>query len=266
MFIPFEYLRKVMILLVPLMLISCGTIATKKTETPEPLRIGINPTYPPLIFKQDETITGAEIAMAREMARALDKDPVFVELIFDQLIRNLLDGQIDIIMSGMSITDARKMRIVFSEQYLKTGQMALMRYAQSRRYNSPESIKSSDARIGVQDGTTGDIFVQKYCPEAGRISIKKPGDAMSYFRGNRIDIFIYDAPAILWIASQNEAKVVPLWKLLTKEQLAFGLRRQDGELLTSVNRVLAEWKSSGKLNSILERWIPCSDRVQKCEE
>jgi len=266
MFIPFEYLRKVMILLVPLMLISCGTIATKRTETLEPLRIGISPTYPPLIFKQDGEITGAEIALAREMARALGKDPVFVELSFDQLIPSLLDGQIDIIMSGMSITDARKMRIVFSEPYLETGQMALMRYAQSRRYDSPESIKSSDARIGVQDGTTGDIFVQKYCPEASRTSIKKPEDAMSYFRGNRIDIFIYDAPAILWIASQNEAKVVPLWKLLTEEQLAFGLRRQDGELLTSVNHVLAEWKSSGKLNSILERWIPSSDRVQKCEE
>lgn len=246
-------------------LFGCGTIEKNKPEGENTLRVGITAQYPPLIFRQDKQVTGAEADLARELAKALGEQLIWVDLKWDQLIPALLDGKIDIIMSGMSITDARMMRIAFSDPYLETGQMALMRHASAKRYDSPKSIKESDARIGVQDGTTGDAFVQESCPGASKISIGKPDDAMFYFEGNRIDLLIYDAPTIMWLASQHEADVVPLWYLLTKEQLAWGLRRQDKDLLTSVNRLLAEWRQNGNLSGILDRWIPYSKRLKKEE-
>lgn len=258
-------LRSVFLSVMIMSLFGCGTIEKNKPEVKDTLRVGITSTYPPLIFRQDKQVIGVEADCARELAKALGKQLIWVELKWDQLIPSLLDGKIDIIMSGMSVTDARMMRIAFSDPYLETGQMALMRHANAKRYDSPESIKASDARIGVQDGTTGDVFVQKNCPDASKISIGKPNDAMSYFAGNRIDLLIYDAPTIMLLASQNEADVIPLWYLLTEEQLAWGLRRQDKELLTSVNHLLAEWKENRKLDSILDRWIPYSKRLKKGE-
>lgn len=263
MMISYRFIRPIVVSMIMVCLIGCGTINRSQPDAEDTLRVGINSTYPPLIFKQGNKISGVEADFAREMAKALGKQLVWVELKWNKLIPALLNGKINIIMSGMSITDARKMQITFSDPYLETGQMALIRHADVKKYNSPESIKTSNARIGVEDGTTGDVFVQKNCQEADKISISNPNDAMFYFEGNRIDIFIYDAPAVMWLASANEADVTPLWTLLTDEQLAWGLRRQDSDLLASVNNILAQWKQEGKLDSILERWIPASKRLKK---
>ncbi len=245
------------------LLSGCATNSDPGQRTDDPLRVGISSTYPPIIFRQNGQVAGIEADLARELAKALDKKLVWVELKWEQLIPSLVDGKVDIIMSGMSITDPRTMRIAFSEPYLQTGQMALMPHSLAKRYDSPESIMKSDARIGVQDGTTGDVFVQTRCPRAAKVSLDKPEDAMFYFQGNRIDIFIYDAPTVMLMASQHEADVVPLWRLLTSEKLACGVRWQDTELLTFVNSRLAEWKQDGKLDEVLARWMPQSKRLQQ---
>ncbi len=241
----------------------CRTI---KQDTPldkDALRVGISSTYPPIIFRQGKQVAGVEADLARDLAKALGRKLIWVELKRDQLIPSLIEGKIDIIMSGMSVTDLRMMRITFADPYIETGQMALMRHSSAARYDSPESIMESSARIGVQDGTTGDVFVQTRCQHASKVRLDKPEDAMFYFKGNRIDMFIYDAPTIMLMASQHEAEVVPLWRLLTNENLAWGVRRQDSDLLTAINSLLAEWRQNGELAKILDRWMPQSKRLQK---
>ncbi len=258
------FISRICIILSSCALLSgCATNSDPGQRTDETLRVGISSTYPPIIFRQDRQVSGVEADLARELAKALGRKLVWVELKWEQLIPSLVDGKVDIIMSGMSTTDPRTMRIAFSDPYLHTGQMALMRHSLAKRYNSPESIMNSAARIGVQDGTTGDVFVQTRCPHATKISLDKPEDAMFYFNGNRIDIFIYDAPTIMLMASQYEADVVPLWRLLTSEKLAWGVRRQDTELLTFVNDQLMEWKQDGKLDEVLARWMPQSKRLEQ---
>ena len=242
---------------------ACATIEKEEPDAAGTLRVGVSTTYPPIIFRKGKRVAGVEADLARELAGALGKHLVWVELKWERLIPALLEGEIDIIMSGMSVTDARILRIDFSEPYLETGQMALMRHSAAERYNSPERIKASDARIGVQDGTTGDVFVQTQCPRASKVSVAKAEDAMFYFDGNRIDLFIYDAPIIMLMASQHEADVAPLWHLLTSEKLAWGIKKQDKDLLDAANKLLAELKTSGKLDDILSRWIPLSDRLPK---
>jgi ABC-type amino acid transport substrate-binding protein len=77
------------------------------------LRVGTTPQYPPLTFPQQGHVTGLEVDCARGVAAELGRRVEVVELAWEALIPALEAGQIDVIMSGMSITEARARRAWF---------------------------------------------------------------------------------------------------------------------------------------------------------
>src|SRR5215831_6165331 len=93
------------------------TLASPMPALPA-LRVGLAPQYPPIAFTQDGRVTGLEVDCAHGVAGELGRQVTFIELDWDALIPALEAGQIDIIMSGMSITDARAQRVWFVSPYL----------------------------------------------------------------------------------------------------------------------------------------------------
>lgn len=254
------------VLAIALSLSGCATTGDNQTlpaptvEKVQFLRVGINSTAPPLIFKEGTRTTGLEADLARALAQELGKTVRFIELSWNDLISALLDNRIDIIMSGMTITKAREIRIAFTEPYLKAGQMALVLRENYHRYPSLSSIKMSSSRVGVVKGTTGEFFVQQEFLMARKISFPTPEEGVQSLVEGRIDLFVHDAPVIWWMASEREADgLTPLSFLLTQENLAWGIRKEDRELLQSVNRFLEAWKNDGRLHKAIEYWMPLAD-------
>ncbi len=94
----------------------------QRTAAPNVLRVGVNPNKPPLIFERNGVIVGAEADLALKLAGSMGKTLVnYLDFEWEELIPALLDGKIDIIMSGMTATTARTTRISFSADYLISG-------------------------------------------------------------------------------------------------------------------------------------------------
>ena len=144
-----------------------GASAEQRAESP--LRIGVAPDNPPIIFTSNGQMKGLEADLAVQLGKDLDRPIEFVKVPWDGLIGALIKGDIDIIMSGMTITEARKVRIAFSEPYLKSGLLAAMRARDKQKYTSLDSIIKAFPNIGVVRGTTGEAFVRKNIPRAGRV-------------------------------------------------------------------------------------------------
>ena len=125
------------------------------------LRVGITPNAPPLIFKQGNGIVGLEADFAREFAKYLGKSPRFVELKWEDQIPALLENRIDIIMSGMTRTALREVRIAFTSRYLESGQMALIRREDAARFSTGFFSLTTSSAIGVIENTIGEYFVDK---------------------------------------------------------------------------------------------------------
>jgi len=222
-----------------------------------PLRVGVTPDSPPMIFRQKGEISGAEADMARMLAKELDRPIQFVDLRWEQEIPALLEGSIDIIMSGMTITDARKVRINFTYPYLKSGLVIAMRAGDASKYDSLKTILDSFPTTGVIKGTTGEAYVRRNFPPAVRIvALPTIKDAVIELKQGRIDIFVDDAPAIAWLVSENEADIKGLWEPLNEENLGWGVRRNDEAFMDHVNTILRNWKKDGTLKEILLRWLP----------
>jgi polar amino acid transport system substrate-binding protein len=216
----------------------------------------VTTNYPPIIFTIDGKPSGVEVDLALRLGDALRRPVRFIELGWDEQIPALLAGKIDIIMSGMSITEARKVRINFAEPYMKAGLATAMRAEDASRFNSSRNIKEAPVRVGAMVNTTGDVFVQRNLPNATRIAFRTIKDAVFALKTRRIDLFIHDAPAVAWLVSENEAELKGFWQLWNVEYLGWGLRRENQDLLASVNAILSQWKKDGTLDKVLNRWVP----------
>jgi ABC-type amino acid transport substrate-binding protein len=245
-------------------LAACAPVETKPAPPPSGkniLRVGVSTNAPPIIFKQGERITGLEADFAREFAKHLGKSLHFVELPWKKQIPALLNNQTDIIMSGMTKTRVREMRVAFSTSYFRSGQMALIRMRDAANFRTGfYSIKGSLA-IGAVKDTTGEFFVLESFRDNKIEKFSKSTDGAKALIRGEIDMFIHDAPIILYLASVNESKgVTPLFSLFTEEYLAWAMRKDDTELLESANTYLQTIHENGRLKEMIRRWIPLAQQ------
>ena len=233
----------------------CFASLYSRAADSSPLRVGVTPTYPPLIYQDAGQITGVEPDFARALGKELGRTVEFVQVDWDDQIPALVEGRTDIIMSSMSITPARQLRVAFTKPYLAVGQMPLVRHEDLTRYAFGFPYRPPGV-IGVIAGTTGDFLVQQEFPKSKRKTFKTSTDAAKALAKKKIDLFICDSPVVWWLASMNETTLAVAPVSLTREQLAWAVRRTDTGLLESVNNTLDKMQTNGQAATVLTRWIP----------
>ena len=220
------------------------------------LRVGITPNSPPMIFKQDGQVVGVDAELAQALGRELGRQVVFVESKWEDLIDALADDNVDIIMSSLSITAARRYRIAFTNPYLKVGQLALARAEDKYKFLSDPA---GDAKrgIGVERGTTAEQVLRQEYPRAVIKYYRSGEDAAAALTSQSLDLFVSDSPLIWYLGGRYESKgliVAPMH--FTEEYLGWGVRRSDDRLRDAANAFLQKAQGSGDLNRILRRWMP----------
>jgi len=223
----------------------------------------VPPDAPPYAFRQGNELVGLEVDFAHELAAALGRPLDVLPVAFADLVPTLLAGRADLAMAGMTITAAREVRIAFSDPYLRSGLIAIMRREDAGRYQTPRSVLEAAGQIGVVAATTGERFVRERAPYASVLVYPTALAAVTELRQRRVDLVVHDAPVGIWFVSADEANLAALLKPLDEEQLAWGLSRSDEALRTAVNGALARWRTDGTLNRILARWIPYWQRLEQ---
>jgi ABC-type amino acid transport substrate-binding protein len=249
--------KKATLLLFALILSGCAAPFQEfKEVAPDAFRVGVTSDYPPMIFKQKDDFKGVEADLAARLAKMLGRPVEFVELTWDRQIPALMEGKIDIIMSGMTITEARKTRINFTSPYLKGGLVTLLRAEDSRKFTSLKAIRETLSAVAVVQGTTSETYVRKNFPNAPVIAIQKAADVPFLMKSRRIDLFVDDLPSVAWLVSENEGLLKGFWEPLSEEAFGWGVRREDRELLGRIEAILKTFKRDGTLKEVLSRWLP----------
>lgn len=239
-------------------LAACAASTPVPGPSPSVLRVGVCANSPPVIFRQtDGSYAGFEAEMARELAGFLGKTVHFVECDWNDLIPALVDNRIDIIMSGMTITESRSVRVAFTDAYMRSGQIGLTTNANTLRIFSLNALLAAGIRVGIEKGTTGEIIVQQYFTSAKKVEFKNPEQGTRAVLKGHVDVFVSDAPVIWWYASQYESQgLMALPFFISEENIAWAVRRDDTTLQAGANRFIAERKQDGWLTALLRRWLP----------
>lgn len=228
----------------------------------DPLVVGLNPEYRPLAFKNEGKLDGIEPMMAMAVGKMMGREVEFKELDWAQLIPALESGDIDVIMSGMSVTEARKQLVDFTSSYMNIGQMAIIRMKDIGSLSLPGAMARPGITIGVEPGTTGESYAKEHTAAIVKY-YENPQLAFAALRKGEINFYIHDAPTSWKIAQSPEyGDLMPLYRALSKEQLAWAVKKGNKELLDQLNLALAELKRNGSIGLIQNHWIPVKVEVK----
>ncbi|MDF7798795.1 transporter substrate-binding domain-containing protein [Pontiellaceae bacterium B1224] len=232
---------------------------TTKDVAPNPsiLRVGVTPRSRPMIFKENGQIMGIEADFANLLGTSLNREVVFIEVPWDKQIDYLEENKTDIIMSNMTITEARRIRINFTTPYLQSGLSALF----SRKKYDPSgligsTILNQTGNIGYVKDTTGEFFCMQRFTRGKLEGFSRFEDGVQALKEGKLDMFVQDAPVIWWQSSVHERSLVAFPEVLNVEAIAWGIGRHNKMLLDEVNTLLAGWEKDGTSNAIIRNWLP----------
>ena len=221
------------------------------------LRVGVDPTYPPMIFEQDGEIVGVEADLARALGERLGRRIVFERFAGEALLEALERGNVDVVMSGLAITPERANRVRFVAPYMESGQLALIRSADIARFGRIYMIRRGGVRVGYEHGSSGERFVATELSRATSFGFDDVDSGLRSLRAGRIDYFVHDAPTVWRIAGDpQQSDLHGLYQRLTQEELAWAVARNDAALASSLDAAVEAWKTDGGIERIIDRWIP----------
>jgi len=208
-----------------------------------------------LIDKVEGAYVGLEAELALDLGEALDRKIEFVDIAWKELIPALEEKRIDIIIAGMSVKRERKERINFTDSFLDLGHAVLIREADVDKYPSEASVRAMAGTVGYEIGTTGEQLAAEQFIQAQKVGFTGAQDSVAALKTGEIDMMVYDIPEVWWLW-QNNTEVVPVKKKLSHEFLAWGVHKEDAQLLADVNAVLEQWQFEGKMVEAVEYYLP----------
>lgn len=227
------------------------------------LSFGVAADAPPLAFTEDGVLRGLEIDLARALADALGRELRIRALPQRRLLDSLRGGGVDVVLSSLDDAEITALRLAVSAPVLATGQMALVRAEELPRFPRLFDLLSTDARVGYERGSPGARFVQDRMPNAERVPLASAAEGIGALRSGDIALFIHDALTVWAVAAdRDEAQLVGLFRPLTQERLAWVVRADDEPLRRSIDAVLADWRRTGALAAMIERWMPVQIEIE----
>ena len=237
-----------------------GGCVTSDPPVPAPtlqvLRVGFSPNYPPVCMESEGGPRGLEADFAEAFAKELGCGLEIVQMDFDELIPALLDKRVDILMSGLTVTPQRAYKIRFCKPYLNNPLVAVTRDGWARSYASASQILSVNASIGVLRHTYGETFVRQHCLRARVVPIVEYDNVPQDLENNRYSIYVDDLAAILDLSAKHPGVLEVIPYPLQQQEIAWAVHPDDAALLSAANAALDKWKANGKLDEMLDKWLP----------
>lgn len=224
----------------------------------ETLKMGTNAAFPPYEYYSDEAdeVIGIDAEVAALIAEKLGCELEIVDMDFDALIPAVSSGKIDFVMAGMTVTEERKQSVDFSDSYATGIQAVIVKEDSAITSVDDLFVEGANNKIGVQQGTTGDIYCSGDIEEAGLGSIErfKTGtDAVLALTTGKVDCVVIDnEPAKNYVAANEGLKILDTQYAV--EDYAIALAK-DSELTAKVNAALEELIADGSVQAVIDKYI-----------
>ncbi|MBQ8014360.1 MAG: basic amino acid ABC transporter substrate-binding protein [Treponema sp.] len=222
------------------------------------LKMGTNAAFPPFEYTEGSEIVGFDVTVSNLIARDYGKELKIVDMSFDGLIAALQAGSIDFIAAGMTATEERRKNVDFSEAYYSSKQVIIVRSDDT----SILSVKDLTARtIGVQSGTTGEIYASDEIEKSSIKSFKTGIDASLALKNGAIDAIILDElPAKEIVRRSPELKIVD--DNFFTDEYAIAVKKGNTELLNSINKTIKTIKENGTYQKLIDAFMPVDGKIR----
>jgi polar amino acid transport system substrate-binding protein len=216
--------------------------------------------YPPLQFlDKDGAAIGWEYDAIAEMAKRLNMTVKYETISWDAMIPAVSEGQFDMGMTGITITDERKTMVDFSDAYMRS-QSVMMARSDDSRFTDAKSFGADEALlIGAQAGTTP-FYTAVYEVLDGnesnpRIKLFETfGTSVEALKAGDVDTVLTDMTAGQGYVAASEGKLKLVGEPLGTEDFGF-IFPKGSELAAPMNAAIAALKADGTLDALNKKWF-----------
>ncbi|MEF9959344.1 MAG: basic amino acid ABC transporter substrate-binding protein [Niameybacter sp.] len=235
--------------------LSLGVLVGCGKQESNVIVMGTNPTFPPFEDIQGDEIVGFDVEISKLIAQKLGKELKIEDMEFGQLLGATSSGKIDFIAAGMTATEERAKQVDFSIPYFESKQVIIVK-EDNDTIATAEDLEGK--KVGVQLGTTGDLFVSGYESDAGAtievVQFDKGAMAVADLSIGKIDAVVLDAePAKRILANYEGVKVVEA--PFIEEVYAIAVKKGNAELLATINEVLQEIQEDGTYDALYTQYF-----------
>ncbi len=221
------------------------------------LRVGMEPGYMPFeMTNKKGEIVGFDVDVAKRMAKAMGVELELVSTAWDGIIPALITNKFDIIMSGMTLTQERNMKISFATPYIVIGQSILIDKKLSGKVKSYKDLNNKSYKVASKLGTTGEQAVKRMIPNATYISFETEQEGVMDLLNGKVDAFVYDLPfnAIAY-AQKGQGKIELLDTPFTYEPLAMAVNKGNPDFLNWLDNFMNQIRNDGTYDKIYAKWF-----------
>jgi polar amino acid transport system substrate-binding protein len=232
------------------------------------LRVGFEAGYIPFeMADKNGNFVGFDIDVAKEMAKAMGVKFVPVNTQWDGIIPALLSKKFDVLISGMTVTQERNLKINFADPYIIVGQTILLNKKHEKTVHSYKDLNDPKYVVTSKLGTTGEQAVKRMIPKATYKSFETETEAFLEVLNGKADAYVYDLPNCVYqYAQQGAGKVIFLDKPFTFEPLAWAINKGDPDFMNWLNNFLSQIKNDGRYDTIYNKWIKGSAWMKEIQE
>jgi len=241
-------MKKLMVAVMVLasMLSLAGCAGNSSSDT---LVMATNAEFPPYEYYEGDEVVGIDAEIAAAIAEELGMKLKIEDMAFDSIIAAVQSGKADIGVAGMTVNEDRLKNVSFSTPYTQAAQVIIVKDGST--VMTPDDL--SGKKIGVQLGTTGDIYAGDIA-DATIERYNKGFEAIQALLQDKVDAVIIDREPANVFVEQNEGLSI-IDEEFTVEDYAIAINKDNVELLNKINDALSKMEESGKLQEIIDKYI-----------
>ena len=221
------------------------------------LRAGLSGNQPPLNMKNKQgEIIGLEVDLLDALAQSMGLEARLVAMPFADLLPALVSGEVDLVMSGMTITPERNARVAFVGQYVISGKSLLTKSKTIANVESVAVLDMPSRTYAALRGSTSENFVKTNLPQAELVATKDYDTAVHLVIDDKVDALVADYPiCALSVLRHPEANLSMLTTPFTVEPLGIALPADDPLFVNLVENYLTTLDGTGLLTQLKAKWF-----------
>jgi len=228
------------------------------------LVVGITGTQPPLnATAKDGKIIGFDADIAAAIAMNMGVKVKFSKMQFSELLPALEAGKVDMVLSSMTMTPSRNLKVAFVGPYYISGKGILTKAKTIGALQKTEGLNKPEFKIAALKGSTSQKFVEDTAPQAALITTKSYDEAVEMLLQDKIDALIADYPFCAFIAFRYEDKeLIAGQSKLTFEPLGIAVS-EDALLINWLQNFMMALEGSGQMKLMNQHWFNDSSWIKE---
>jgi len=221
------------------------------------LRVGMSGNQPPYnMMSESGTLIGFEVDIANMIAGAMGVDLELVQKPFAELLPALKKGEVDLVMSGMTMTARRNLEVPFVGPYQVVGKSILTKSSTLAAIAQAHELDQSKVKLVALKNSTSQEFVKAVWPDAKFSAVEDYDQGVQAVLDGKADALVADSPiCAISLLRFPDKGLATLAKPLTIEPIGAALPPGDTVLLNMVENYLDALEMIGVLEALDTQWF-----------